>query len=250
MTYMKGKWLWLGMATPLLILVLLCAACGSEDGPLSTRSSSFQANPDSSSALQLGRVSGLSDDNSSDDNSDDNNSDDNSSDDNSSDDDGLEDARVRGLLFDLGDCETVTAPPCTLTIKATPVQITENTRLDIEPKNMERVMFDTFVASLTESGLPMRARGSDSSGMFVTTRVRIDDELKASGSIVSGPDAAGVFALQVNDDTSAPLIYFMLSLPGLQVPMGDIVRIEANVPSDFDLTSPVVYEVFDIEDVN
>ena len=56
MTYVKGKWLWLGVATPLLILTLLCAACGSEDGPLPTGSSSFQANPDSSSALQLGRL--------------------------------------------------------------------------------------------------------------------------------------------------------------------------------------------------
>ena len=228
---MNGKWLWLGVATPLLILTLLCAACGSEDGPLPTGSSSFQANPDSSSALQLGQVS-------------------RSSDDNSSDDDGQEDARVRGLLFELGDCETVTAPPCTLTIKATQVQITEDTRLDIEPENIERVMFDTSVASLTELGLPMRARGSDSSGMFVATRVRIDDELKASG-IASGPDAAGVFALQVNGDMSAPLIRFILSLPGLQDPTdGDNVRIEANVPSD--LTSHVVYEVFDIdiEDVN
>ncbi len=242
MTYIKSKWLWLGMVTPLLIIVvLLCAACGSEDGPLPTGSSSFQASPDSSSALQLGQVSrhsdddssddDSSDDDSSDDSSDDNSSDDNSSDDNSSDDDGLEDARVRGLL----SASTCPIIPPEFTIDGRVVTTTAETRFDCEPGCNgglgEQLDADDFCAFIL-AGLPMRARGADDgSGGIVATRVRIDDQIKVTGMISNASDdLAGGFTLTL---ASGPPLSFVVDGGALidTFAANSMVRVEGTVPS-------------------
>jgi hypothetical protein len=150
--------------------------------------------------------------------------------------------RVNGLLFDSGSCVSAAAPPCNVVIKDKSVTINEVTRLNVEPLGMWGASFVDFVSALTETGLPMNARVTDD-GTLIASQLSIRQELQAAGR-VSGPDAAGVYTMQVNGDPSAPSILFR-PLAGVRVSATGNVRIEANVPGD--LTSPIIYQAFEVE---
>lgn len=258
---MKTRSHWILVAALLLSLALVFAACG-PDGATMTDSSVLPSGPSAGAtalAPQAGHHqsgSGNSgsghddddDDGDDDDDDDDDNDDEDDDGEDNEDDDGddedanADEARVRGLLFALGDCAGAAAPPCTLSVGSTLVQIGDTTRLDVEPLGLEDVDFALFVSSLTETGLPMKAVGSGGSPL-IATRVRIDDELTATG-VVSGPDAAGVFTMIVNGDPVAPVIHFLLA-GGASAPGAGMVRIEARVPAN--LTPTIVYEAFEVE---
>ncbi len=181
-----------------------------------------------------------SDDESEDDDSDDDSIDDDDSDDDDSDDDDddsddeeggeAEDSEVKGLFFGVEACP---AADCVvaLRIKDTLVAITAETEIVnqaagdalVSPSDLE-----LLVAG--HPGLPMRAEGSFEGGVLVARKLRIEDEIRASGDVV--PGAAGCdFGLAVRLE----VLCFALA-PGLEPPSpGSAVRVEGVVPGDFSL---------------
>ena len=187
---MRTTYTWMAAALGVCLLaVMLVPACGQGDG---------EALPTSSSALSSDGSLGLAspvpqkdDDSSDEDSSDDSESlDEDSGDDDSSGDLGdgeLNDngSRVRDLLFAVDAC------PGSLTIGTTVVNTTVETRFDCEPgcdDRFEHLTADQFCPFLVP-GLPMRARGTNDAGVINGARVRIDDEIKVTGTISVGSTA-------------------------------------------------------------
>jgi hypothetical protein len=187
-----------------------------------------------------------SDDSSSDDDSDDegedddseDDADDDSEDDDSEDDDSADEgeegdegnSEVRGLFFGSEACPTVDCLAA-LRIKDTLVVVTSGTEVVNEPAGEALVPPSDLLALVgTHLGLPMRAEGSSDGGVLIAQKLRIDDEIHASGDVV--PGALGCdFGLAVNGVE----LCFVLS-PGLTPPaIGTAVRVEGATPSDLSL---------------
>jgi len=262
----RMKITWVGCAaTALLYAALLLPACSHDDdslptGPtgLSAVSSGSELGPATHSLAQEDSDSGDSesaddesvddesvddesvDDESVDDESvDDESVDDESVDDESVDDESVDDESVddlgadddglsvRGLLFDFQGC------PGSLTIDATLVATTDGTRFDCEPgcDGLEEVLDATAFCTFLAPGLPMRASGSDNGGVIEASRVRIDDEIKATGVISAG--SAGLTPGTLFTLTVDGLILTFEVGPGAEIDVfdaGATVRVEGMVP--------------------
>jgi hypothetical protein len=256
----KTTMTWIGCALAALLVAALIPAC-SQDGDgetLPTASTSF------SSRGELGQPisplahedddsedSGGEDDESADDESEDSESEDDLSEDDTSEDDTSEDdaeddlsedddeddlseddddgARARGLLFDAAGC------PATFTIGSTIVTTTDATLFDCEPGCdglTEGLPAADFCGYLTP-GLPMRAQGIDNAGAVDASRIRIEDEIQATGTISVGSSAltpGTLFDLTVNGLT----LPFQVGPGGVDTDdvfdAGATVRVEGNVP--------------------
>ena len=235
---MRTTFMWMTTALGMLLLaVMLIPACsqGDED-----------ALPTSSSALSSDRSLGLAspvpqkdDDSSDEDSSDEDSSDDSESlDEDSGDDDSSGDlgdgelndngSRVRDLLFAVDAC------PGSLTIGTTVVNTTVETRFDCEPgcdDRFEHLTADQFCPFLVP-GLPMRARGTNDAGVINGARVRIDDEIKVTGTI-----SVGSTALAPGTEFTLSVIGFgdlqFVVAPGALIDSfaaGSTVRVEGVVP--------------------
>ena len=255
----RMKITWVGCAaTALLYAALLLPACSHDDdslptGPtgLSAVSSGSELGPATHSLAQEDSDSGDSesaDDESVDDESvDDESVDDESVDDDTEDIDDLEDngARVRDLLFAFAGCPS----PPTLTIGATNVVTTEATRFDCEPgcDGLADELTPAELCSYLTPGLPMLAQGTDNAGAIDASRVRIDDEIKATGVILVGSSALAPgtsFTLTVNGLS----LLFEVG-PGAEIDVfdaGATVRVEGVVPP-LSLTEPTTYIATEIE---
>ena len=232
-------------ATALLFAALLLPACSHDEdnlptGPtgLSPVSSRSELGPATVSLAHEDDDSGDSesdDDESADDESvDDESVDDESVDDESVDDESVDDLgadddglSVRGLLFDFQGC------PGSLTIDATLVATTDGTRFDCEPgcDGLEEVLDATAFCTFLAPGLPMRASGSDNGGVIEASRVRIDDEIKATGVISAG--SAGLTPGTLFTLTVDGLILTFEVGPGAEIDVfdaGATVRVEGMVP--------------------
>ena len=214
---MRTTYTWMAAALGVCLLaVMLVPACGQGDG---------EALPTSSSALSsdgsLGLASPVPQ------------KDDDSSDEDSSGDLGdgeLNDngSRVRDLLFAVDAC------PGSLTIGTTVVNTTVETRFDCEPgcdDRFEHLTADQFCPFLVP-GLPMRARGTNDAGVINGARVRIDDEIKVTGTI-----SVGSTALPPGTEFTLSVIRFgdlkFVVAPGASIDSfaeGSTVRVEGVVP--------------------
>ncbi len=214
---------------------LFVAAC-QDDGPSLTSATSLTAE-----VVQLGTTAASAssgededgdDDASDDDASDDDASDDDDSDDDSTDDDesdDVDDSEVRGLFFGTEICPTADCVVA-LRIEDTLVVVTSETEIVnqaagdalVPPSDLEALV-------VGHPGLPMKAEGSSEGGVFVARKLRIDDEIHATGEVVG---AAGCdFGLAVQGQE----LCFGLS-PGMSAPApGTTVRVEGLVPADFAL---------------
>jgi len=265
----RMKITWVGCAaTVLLYAGLLLPACSRDDdslptGPtgLSAVSPGSELGPATVSLAHEDSDSGDSesaddesvddesvDDESVDDESvDDESVDDESVDDDTEDIDDLEDngARVRDLLFAFAGCPS----PPTLTIGATNVVTTEATRFDCEPgcDGLADELTPAELCSYLTPGLPMLAQGTDNAGAIDASRVRIDDEIKATGVILVGSSALAPgtsFTLTVNGLS----LLFEVG-PGAEIDVfdaGATVRVEGVVPP-LSLTEPTTYIATEIE---
>jgi len=252
----RMKITWVGCAaTALLYAAFLLAACSHDEDSLLTGPTSASA-VSSTSELGPATVSlAHEDDDSGDSESDDDESvdddsvDDESVDDDSVDDDSVDDESVddglsvRGLLSDFQGC------PTSLTIDATLVTTTDSTRFDCEPgcggleEELDATAFCTFLAP----GLPMKASGSDNGGVIEASRVRIDDEIKATGVISAG--SAGLTPGTLFTLTVDGLILTFEVGPGAEIDVfdaGATVRVEGMVPP-LSLTEPTTYIATEIE---
>jgi hypothetical protein len=172
-----------------------------------------------------------SDDDTSDDDSDDTSEDDESddeSDDDSADDEGNDDdadAEVRGLFFGTEVCPVADCV-IALRIKDTLVVVTNETEIVNEPAGEAPVSSADLAALVTaHPGLPMRAEGTSDNGVLLAQRLRVDDEIRATGQVTAGCGFG--FGLQVEFLE----LCFELS-PGLTPPtVGSTVRVEGTVPS-------------------
>jgi hypothetical protein len=172
-----------------------------------------------------------SDDSSTDDDSDDVSEDD-ESDDDSIDDDESEDAgesEVNGLFFGTEPCPTA---DCVvgLRIKDALVVVTSETEIVNQAAGGALVSPSDLVVLLDgHPGLPMRAEGSSESGVLVAQKLRIDDEIRATGVVADAPGCDFGLAVQLVE------LCFGLS-PGMTPPTtGSTVRVEGLVPGDFSL---------------
>ena len=96
--------------------------------------------------------------------------------------------RVRDLLIAFSGCPSSRE----LTIDAAQVNTAAGTRFDCEPGCdglFEHLTSDQFCPFLV-AGLPMRARGTNDAGILNASRVRIDGQIKVTGSI--SVDSAGL----------------------------------------------------------
>ena len=246
----RMKITWVGCAaTALLYAAFLLAACSHDEDSLLTGPTSASA-VSSTSELGPATVSlAHEDDDSGDSESDDDDSvddesvDDDSVDDDSVDDDSVDDESVddglsvRGLLSDFQGC------PTSLTIDATLVTTTDSTRFDCEPgcggleEGLDATAFCTFLAP----GLPMKASGNDNGGVIEASRVRIDNEIKATGTISADSSvlvAGSSFTLTVDGLSLQFVVGDGASIAAFTA--GSVVRVQALVPP----LSPVVPPVF------
>jgi len=255
----RMKITWVGCAaTALLYAALLLPACSHDDdslptGPtgLSAVSPGSELGPATVSLAHEDDDSGDSesvDDDSVDDESvddesvddesvDDDSVDDDSVDDESVDDDSVDDGlSVRGLLSDFQGC------PTSLTIDATLVTTTDSTRFDCEPgcggleEELDATAFCTFLAP----GLPMKASGNDNGGVIEASRVRIDDEIKATGTISADSSvlvAGASFTLTVDGLSLQFVVGDGASIDAFAA--GSVVRVEGLVPPLSPGVSPV-----------
>ena len=249
--------------TALLCAALLIVGCSQDEEALPTGSTAFSSSSELARATApLAHKDSDSDDSESeDDDSEDSESEDDDSedsesvdddsedsesvDDDSVDDDSLDDngTRVRDLLFAFAGCPD----PPTLTIGATSVMTTEATRFDCEPGCdglEERLTAAEFCSYLT-LGLPMRARGTDNGIGIDASRVRIDDEIKATGVISkASSDLSQGFELTVD-----VLVLLFEVDPGAEIDVfdaGATVRVEGIVPV-LSLAGPPTYIATEIE---
>jgi len=252
----RMKITWVGCAaTALLYAAFLLAACSHDEDSLLTGPTSASA-VSSTSELGPATVSlAHEDDDSGDSESDDDESvdddsvDDESVDDDSVDDDSVDDESVddglsvRGLLSDFQGC------PTSLTIDATLVTTTDSTRFDCEPgcggleEGLDATAFCTFLAP----GLPIKASVNDNGGVIEASRVRIDDEIKATGVISAG--SAGLTPGTLFTLTVDGLILTFEVGPGAEIDVfdaGATVRVEGMVPP-LSLTEPTTYIATEIE---
>ena len=186
-----------------------------------------------------------------DDSVDDDSVDDESADDDSADDvgnggpvpAGAEGSSVRGLLSLIEGC------PSTLTIGGTPVVTNEGTRFDCEPgcggleEGLDATTFCTFLAP----GLPIKASGSDNGGVIDASRVRIDDEIKATGTISADSSvlvAGASFTLTVDGLSLQFVVGAGASIDAFAA--GSVVRVEGLVPP-LNLGVPPVFIATEIE---
>jgi hypothetical protein len=176
-----------------------------------------------------------SDDASEDDESDDDSDDvseDDESDDDSIDDDESEDAgesEVNGLFFGTEPCPTADCVVA-LRIKDTLVVVTSETEI-VNQAAGESLVSPLELEALVVGypGLPMRAAGSSESGVLVAQKLRIDDEIRATGVVADAPGCDFGLAVQLVE------LCFGLS-PGMTPPTtGSTVRVEGLVPGDFSL---------------
>ena len=243
--------------TALLCAALLIVGCSQDDEALPTGSTAFSSSSELARATApLAHEDSDSEDSESvDDDSEDSESVDDDSesvddDSESVDDDSLDDdgSRVRDLLFDFAGCPD----PPTLTIGTTIVTTTEATRFDCEPgcDGLEEGLTAAEFCSYLTSGLPMRARGTDNpAGGIDASRVRIDDEIKATGVISAASSTLGEgvsFTLTV-DGLPEPLPFEVG--PGATIDVfdaGATVRVEGIVPT-LSLTGPPTYIATEIE---
>ncbi len=239
-----------------LLAVTLIPACGQGDGDALPTSSSAMSS-DGSLAL-ASPVSQRDDDSEDGDSNDEDSSDDGDSlDDDSSDNDSngedsnddsesldddsgdgdaglaggdLEDngTRVRDVLLAVDAC------PTSFTVSGTLVNATAETRFDCEPGCdglFERLSSDQFCPFVVP-GLPIRARGTNDTGTINASRVRIDDEIKVTGTIAVGSAALA---------PGTPFTLSVLGLGDLQFVVapgalidtfaaGSTVRVEGVVP--------------------
>ena len=247
----RMKITWVGCAaTALLYAAFLLAACSHDEDSLLTGPTSASA-VSSTSELGPATVSLAHEDDDSgdsesadDDSVDDDSVDDESVDDESVDDESVDDGlSVRGLLSDFQGC------PTSLTIDATLVTTTDSTRFDCEPgcggleEELDATAFCTFLAP----GLPMKASGSDNGGVIEASRVRIDDEIKATGVISAG--SAGLTPGTLFTLTVDGLILTFEVGPGAEIDVfdaGATVRVEGMVPP-LSLTEPTTYIATEVE---
>ena len=237
----RMKITWVGCAaTALLYAAFLLAACSHDEDSLLTGPTSASA-VSSTSELGPATVSLAHED---DDSGDSESDDDESVDDDSVDDESVDDGlSVRGLLSDFQGC------PTSLTIDATLVTTTDSTRFDCEPgcggleEELDATAFCTFLAP----GLPMKASGSDNGGVIEASRVRIDDEIKATGVISAG--SAGLTPGTLFTLTVDGLILTFEVGPGAEIDVfdaGATVRVEGMVPP-LSLTEPTTYIATEVE---
>jgi len=237
----------LGTLTLVFLVGLLVAAC-QDDGSSLTGATSVTAEAGhlETTAVSASRSGSggspakddtsdddTTDDPSGDDDSDDVSDDDDDSDADSSDDDGsddVDDSEVKGLFFGTELCPTADCVVA-LRIKDTLVAVTIGTEivnqaagdLLVSPSDLE-----ALVAG--HPGLPMKAEGSSEGGVLVARKLRIEDEIRATGEIVPGAPGCD-FGLAVRLEE----LCFGLS-PGVTPPApGSTVRVEGLVPSDFSL---------------
>jgi hypothetical protein len=209
-----------------------------EAGPLETTAASASRSGSSGSPAE----DDTSDDDTSEDSSTDDDSDDVSDDDDSDDDaddesteddgiDDVDDSEVKGLFFGTEDCPSVLDCVVALRIKDTLVVVTSETEIVNETAGEALVSpSDLVVLVGGHPGLPMRAEGSSVGGALVAQKIRIDDEIRATGEVVAGAPGC-VFGLVVRLEE----LCFGLS-PGVTPPLpGSTVRVEGLVPSDFSL---------------
>ena len=275
---------WIGCALAALLVAALIPAC-SQDGDgetLPTASTSFASSgelgqpisplaheddesedsggEDDESEDDVSVDSASEDDLSEDDTGEDDISEDDESEDDVSEDDAAEDdlseeedelngvddngARARGLLFDAAGC------PATVTIGTTIVTATDGTLFDCEPGCdglTEGLPAADFCGYLT-MGLPMRAQGIDNAGAIEASRIRIDDEIHATGTISVGSSAltpGTLFDLTVNGLT----LPFQVGPGGVDTDVfdaGATVRVEGNVPP-LSLTGPPIFIATEVE---
>ena len=238
-----------------LLAAMLIPACGQDDGDaLPTSSSALTSNGSLELASPVNQKDDDSDDSdsngadSSDDDSSDNdsNGDDTSDDSDSLDDDSGDDdsgdgdaglaggdlenngTRVRDILLAVDAC------PTSFTVGGTLVNATATTRFDCEPGCdglFERLTSDQFCPFVV-AGLPMRARGTNDAGTINASRVRIDDEIKVTGTISVGSAAlapGSAFTLSV---IGLGDLQFVVA-PGALIDnfaAGSTVRVEGVVP--------------------
>ena len=224
---------------------LFVAAC-QDDGPSLTGATSVtpesaRLETTAASASRSGSSESSSDDDTSeDDTSDDSSTDDDSddvseddeSDDDSIDDDESEDAgesEVNGLFFGTEPCPTA---DCVvgLRIKDTLVVVTSENEIVNQAAGGALVSPSDLVVLVDgHPGLPMRAEGSSESGVLVAHKLRIDDEIRATGVVADAPGCDFGLAVQLVE------LCFGLS-PGMTPPTaGSTVRVEGLVPGDFSL---------------
>jgi hypothetical protein len=170
-----------------------------------------------------------SDDSSTDDDSDDVSEDDDSDDDSIDDDEDAGESEVKGLFFGTEPCP---AADCVvaLRIKDTLVVVTSETEIVnqaagealVSPLELEALVTDHL-------GLPMKAEGASEGGVLVAQKLRIDDEIHATGVVADAPGCDFGLAVQLVE------LCFGLS-PGMTPPTtGSTVRVEGLVPGDFSL---------------
>ena len=245
----RMKITWVGCAaTALLYAAFLLAACSHDEDSLLTGPTSASA-VSSTSELGPATVSlAHEDDDSGDSESDDDDSvddesvDDDSVDDDSVDDDSVDDESVddglsvRGLLSDFQGC------PTSLTIDATLVTTTDSTRFDCEPgcggleEGLDATAFCTFLAP----GLPIKASVNDNGGVIEASRVRIDNEIKATGTISADSSvlvAGASFTLTVDGLSLQFVVGDGASIDAFAA--GSVVRVEGLVPPLSPGVSPV-----------
>lgn len=171
----------------------------------------------------------VSDDDSGDADSGDVSDDDDSGDDSTDDHGNVDVSEVKGLFFGTEVCP---ASDCLvgLRIKDTLVAVTSGTEIvnqaagdaPVSPSDLE-----ALVAG--HPGLPMRAEGASDGGVLVAQKLRIDDEVRATGVVADAPGCDFGLAVQFVE------LCFGLS-PGMTLPtVGSTVRVEGLVPGDFSL---------------
>ena len=170
-----------------------------------------------------------SDDSSTDDDSDDVSEDDDSDDDSIDDDEDAGESEVKGLFFGTEPCPTADCVVA-LRIKDTLVVVTSETEIVNQVAGEALVSPSDLVALVTDHlGLPMKAEGASEGGVLVAQKLRIDDEIHATGVVADAPGCDFGLAVQLVE------LCFGLS-PGMTPPTtGSTVRVEGLVPGDFSL---------------
>lgn len=159
--------------------------------------------------------------------------DDDSDDDDSIDDDESEqadDSDIKGLFFGTEACPTADCV-LALRIKDALVVVTSETEIVNEAAGGALVSPFSLEALVTgHPGLPMKAEGSSEGGDLVASKLRIGDEIRATGEVVPGaPGCDFGLVVQLQD------LCFGLS-PEVPPPAaGTTVRVEGLVQSDFAL---------------
>ena len=226
-----------GAALFLAVCVALFAPGCQDDGASLTGASSVSSSPETAgfatsavSASHSGPEDDPSDDPSEDDSSDDTSEDETSDDvseDQASDDD---DAEARGLFFGIEACPAVDGCVVALRIKDTMVVLTSDTEIVNQANGDQIVPLEGLVTLVGgHIGLPMKAEGTSQGGVLVASKLRIQDEIRATGMAVA---AAGCdFGLDVRGE----VLCFELATGEGAPALGSTVRVEGLVPSDFSL---------------